>query len=430
MTTPLESPSRANSSPNASSPGRLLQRILAELGRPAALGLALGGAAMALPACGDKPEDDGWGLGDDTGGDSGEVSGIDRVCETVPLLADLSEGDDVPGLLEVCLGAEDEEGGEDCPVVDNHQLSAAVRDHLGPHPDGNCSWWAEHECGPEASITDDCCYVVEILEECVVPGRPLRVDGHARVAPVARRGDWCAPLGGSELIEGLGDAGVARWTEAAQAEHASVASFARLVLQLLALGAPPELVARATAAMQDEIGHAADAFGVVRMLGGGERGPGPLPVAGAMSAQPTLAEVLLETLVEGAINETLAASEAAEAQVGCELPAVTTVLQRVAREEGEHAALGWAILQWGLSKEPELGPVLDAAFADARARALRARGAEPPGLSLASVGLLDAERQARVTRQTWERVLLPAWKALREPAISARERARDAIAPA
>ena len=43
------------------------------------------------------------------------------------------------------------------------------------------------------------------------------------------------------------------WAEIAALEHASVASFARFTLQLLSLGAPPELLADVGQASADEI---------------------------------------------------------------------------------------------------------------------------------------------------------------------------------
>src|SRR5262245_52773660 len=58
-----------------------------------------------------------------------------------------------------------------------------------------------------------------------------------------------------------------RWARAAQYEHASVASFARFSLELLALGAPSDLIARAHRAAIDELEHTELALGVARALG-------------------------------------------------------------------------------------------------------------------------------------------------------------------
>jgi hypothetical protein len=135
-------------------------------------------------------------------------------------------------------------------------------------------------------------------------------------------------------------------------EHASVAAFARFALQLLSLGAPADLVAAAATAMQDEIRHAQDCFRLARRHSDAELGPGPLPVAGAL--EPTeLGEVVLGTVLEGCIGETLAALEAAEALRHCEDPEAQLVLERIAAEETRHAELAWQFVAWALNTASE-----------------------------------------------------------------------------
>ena len=45
------------------------------------------------------------------------------------------------------------------------------------------------------------------------------------------------------------------WLEIARMEHASIAAFARFALQLLAVGAPPDLILAGQRAMADETNH-------------------------------------------------------------------------------------------------------------------------------------------------------------------------------
>ncbi len=81
-------------------------------------------------------------------------------------------------------------------------------------------------------------------------GRPLMVEGRARTASATARSDWGAgDLGVSAhaIDAELRDALARHWLAVAALEHASVASFARFTLHLLALGAPPSLVARRSA---------------------------------------------------------------------------------------------------------------------------------------------------------------------------------------
>lgn len=93
---------------------------------------------------------------------------------------------------------------------------------------------------------DTCCY-----EFCrgAVCGRPLLVDGRARVASVASAPSlspgtgWTSDVEPSERVSArpsaLATSLAAAWREDACMEHASVASFARFTLELLAFGAPP-----------------------------------------------------------------------------------------------------------------------------------------------------------------------------------------------
>ncbi len=105
-----------------------------------------------------------------------------------------------------------------------------------------------------------CCY------RWVIPcpgGRPLRdAHGETLVASATRRDDWlhraifeatrCEEQERARLAE--------RWTREASFEHASIASFARATLDLLALGAPAARVAGAQRAGLDEVEHARIAF--------------------------------------------------------------------------------------------------------------------------------------------------------------------------
>jgi hypothetical protein len=138
-------------------------------------------------------------------------------------------------------------------------------------------------CGVECEGPADC----ESWEKCVnggcqivssTCGRPFLVEGTARVAPPAIRRDWIQ--GAAPLLEGIDEdvraALGAHWTELGLMEHASVAAFARFVLQLLSIGAPASLVASATAALGDETEHARLCFGIASAYAGRSIGPGAL----------------------------------------------------------------------------------------------------------------------------------------------------------
>jgi hypothetical protein len=75
-------------------------------------------------------------------------------------------------------------------------------------------------------------------------GRPFSVGEELRIASGVARDDWAAfeLAPAFDLDEGLLADLADEWRQDAVFEHASIASFARLTLELLALGAPAELV--------------------------------------------------------------------------------------------------------------------------------------------------------------------------------------------
>jgi hypothetical protein len=238
-----------------------------------------------------------------------------------------------------------------------------------------------------------CCYVVT-EETGVCVGRPLVIDERPRAA-AGRRGDgWavgrepaCAELGRAER------AALAKaWLAAALGEHASIASFARFSLELLAVGAPAELVAGAHAAALDEVRHAELCFALASAYAGEELTAGRLDAACAAWSAVSLAEMARATARDGCIGETVAAVIAAEQLARATDPAVRAALETIARDEAAHAELAWRTVAWAL----EVGgaPVLRAVsevFRDAVRHAPDAGDAFAPWLSspaMASHGLL------------------------------------------
>jgi hypothetical protein len=125
-------------------------------------------------------------------------------------------------------------------------------------------------------------------------------------------------------------------------------------------GAP---IASAPGAQADEIVHAQDCFALARRHGAGDIGPGPLPLAGAL-VETELREMVLGTIAEGCIGETVAALEAAEACAHCADPVARAVLERIAEDETRHAQLAWRFVSWALETGPgSLRGQVRAAFA-------------------------------------------------------------------
>lgn len=235
-------------------------------------------------------------------------------------------------------------------------------------PDDECR--ADSECPSDRPY---CGYEdgrrVCLERDCNV-GRPFRVEGENRLAPLASRADWSrlpqSLVGAADLPESLRTELGAYWAWLGQMEHASVAAFARFALQLLSLGAPPELVADAQAAMGDELEHARLCFGLAQSLARRPIGPGRLGLEGAFESA-SLAEVVRLAIVEGCVGETVAALEAAEACSRATEPAVVAVLEKVQVDEQRHAELAWRFVRWALETG---GAEARAAASETFARAL------------------------------------------------------------
>lgn len=205
------------------------------------------------------------------------------------------------------------------------------------------------------SSPDVCCYVE--LKDChssvgPVKGRPPRDGADAVLMAEARpRADWLAGDRPRPAPAAIACALAAHWLEVARMEHASVAAFSALSLDLLALGAPADLVAGAHAAALDEIEHARSVFGIASAYAGRELGPGPLPTP---PRSLDVARTLLETVRDGCVGEALAALEARAAAERAEDPAIREALERIADDEERHAELAYRVLAWLARSRPEV----------------------------------------------------------------------------
>jgi hypothetical protein len=242
-------------------------------------------------------------------------------------------------------------------------------------------------------------------------GRPMTVDGVARRSTAASRDDWRADLGASVpgLAPAVRSALAARWTEVAALEHASIGSFARFSLQLLALGAPPVLLAEVQQATLDEIEHAKVGYALASLFSGTALGPGPL--AGAGAAIPTgKADVVRALVMEACVGETLGVADArALAGVITHAP-LRAVHARIADDEERHAMLAWRALAWLVRGDAAMGEVARAAMEEAIA-SLCAEGARD-GVVAPEVGLASAKATAAARRAAAATVVRPCMAAL------------------
>jgi hypothetical protein len=213
------------------------------------------------------------------------------------------------------------------------------------------------------------CAVVDGARTCVdtpgvACGRPFLVHGEAVLAD--------AVTGAALLEEGLpvgpaltSDERAAlcsNWTEIGLMEHASIAAFARFCMQLMQLGAPSELLVSAQAAMADETLHTELAFDLASRYAGHQISAGPLPLNHA-GMNENAEEILRLVIQEGCLGETVAALEAVEARAHCRVSDVSLVLDRIANDEQNHAALAWRFVSWAITQSPTLRDVARSEFA-------------------------------------------------------------------
>ncbi len=219
-------------------------------------------------------------------------------------------------------------------------------------------------------------------------GRPLRG---------RRRRTWPEP---DRRLSGAA-AAAEQWRAMAVEEYESIAAFGELALDLMAAGAPAELITRCHRAALEEAGHTQACLEVATLLDGRE---------GAVAARPPgntrrrprwrralLVRLAVESYLDGCIGEGSAARVLGALVAEARHPEVREVLRVLAREEMGHARLGRDVVRWCRAAG---GPVVDRALA---LTCRRPRSAPLPGAgaNLREYGVADAAlRQTARERAT------------------------------
>lgn len=246
----------------------------------------------------------------------------------------------------------------------------------------------------------------------------------ARRAALAARGDW--QLGSNdELARELQPAGevneptsqeLARhWIDAGLEAHAGIAESARFALQLISLGAPPQLLSAAAQAMQDGTAHAQACFSLARRYAGRDVGPGPLSL-GPAPVESELSVIVLDTVKSGCIRHAVDALCAREALEHCRDAATREVLMRLQENQAQQAQLSWRFLAWALrGSSRELVDRVRVVF-------LAALEAKAPPLSLSAQdrhllrhGVLGKDQRFAIEQRVLREVVLPSMDALLPP---------------
>ena len=285
-----------------------------------------------------------------------------------------------------------------------------------------CQTWADECGGPEdcGSVLDYDCEQLDGTFRCdlrEVCGRPFVIGNRARTAGVAERSDWSAASSRREVgLDDMTREAIARtFSNAALAEHASVAAFARFTLELLALGAPDDLVRESVCAMSDETRHAKLCFALASRYAASQVGPDALDMSGAF-ADSDFSSVVERAVIEGAIGETAAALEAAWAHDAATDDAVRAALSVIAEDEARHAALAFRFLAWAAERDQRVISLMEHCVREAERHATEAERcaseAEDPAdssdvtVTLRAHGVLDAKTR-RAARSVTLREIIP-----------------------
>ncbi len=291
--------------------------------------------------------------------------------------------------------------------------------------------------GPTA-VNGTCCYQVNVTApndpSCGLVGRPFVVEGQVRVAPISKgRDGWTkrqvsrrTSAGNTAKratadMSGLDPSARQRlgqmWARDAAFEHASVASFGKLALELMAFGAPSDLVRAAHQAALDEVGHAEMGFALASAYLDEPVSPASLPEARSIQGAASLAELAVAALEEGCFGETMAAVAASAQRDAASDPAVVEALSIITEEESRHAELGFRIVAWALSEGgPAVKNALQKAFVaqlEAFARPQQAGcSAEKIANSERAHGRLSNSDLANERHRAVEEVVIPALSSL------------------
>lgn len=242
-----------------------------------------------------------------------------------------------------------------------------------------------------------CCY--SYLRGACGKGRPMRNDGEFVLAAEVAREGWSTLEAASEIADDVRANASAEEIEllvrhlrrVALLEHASVAAFARVSLELMAFGAPAELVAAAHVAALDEVRHARLCWSLLEALEGTPRGPGPMAMPPIVIDRD---EALVSTIVDGCIGETVGSLLLQEAACVCAIPSLAAMYRAIADDEAEHAALAFRIVRFLAPDDP---------VAIARAHVLESEPGEP----LTKLGVLAEDTERTIGQRAMAELVLP-----------------------
>lgn len=201
----------------------------------------------------------------------------------------------------------------------------------------------------------------------------------------------------------------AAWAFRVEVERAATVQFERLAEGLEAVSAPGRLVEVAARAAAEERRHGALCGELAASYGAQVAGDGPSPLPLAPAGLSTFEGLCYAMVAHCCVAETESVATLTALIRRAGPPAVRQALVAIARDEVEHAQLGWAFLAWAGPRQPLgfLGPYVPrmlAPGADALFEAVALEGEDP---RLVAHGVLPHALKRQVFRESLEEVVLP-----------------------
>lgn len=197
------------------------------------------------------------------------------------------------------------------------------------------------------AIHDD---LLEPVSAWWLSGTPLEAEHHRlmrrRSAPIP----WAETTVG-ELTAAERGRLAETWTRRAAAEYLAVSTFAVLAIDLVAAGAPADVLSLCMRAGIDEVRHAELCLRMVEIYGGKRIMPPP-----GMSSlpddpeRPKLHQALANTMLVSCVSETYATTVLTATRDLTTDPVAHAVLTSIYSDEVMHARLGWSYLRFALER--------------------------------------------------------------------------------
>jgi hypothetical protein len=342
---------------------------------------------------------------------SGGAGGADSIGGMVGLAGESSNAG-AAGALELSAGAD--AGGAAgqvatrCPTGDEVKV-------LVEGESGFCTTTVQSvNAGPRLE-DGQCCYDLSVTTSACYVGRAFLVDDGFLKSTLRKGGQWShgpAPVV-SDLSPKTRRALADAWAKDGLFEHASVATFARFAIQLLSVGAPARLLHETLAAGRDEIRHAELCFALASAYAGEPLEADCFPIGDQLHVDRALPDIVMETVIEGCIGETLAAMQAAAQLELATDPAVVAALEATIEDESRHAELAWRVVAWAIRVGgPDVRGAAERAFAGFRPPS-------PPRIDMDDVSLQSFAAHGRLTPEHARAIALEALDRIVRPCAAA-----------